>query len=152
MANDASEVLGAPQLAGVQVNPRGMAKSKSLGMSGLYAGLIGAVVSSFASMRAGKKQAQIAAESQTPDFGRLAYLAVTADELALIGLKRAAKLDLQEVIARVPRKEVASAELRGGGIYSPPLTITFVNGDRWELEVPLVLKKHGREVVAALGG
>ena len=37
MANDAGAVLGSPQLAGVKVNPRGMAKSKSMGMSGMYA-------------------------------------------------------------------------------------------------------------------
>jgi hypothetical protein len=155
MARDASEVLGSPQLAGVTVNPRGLAKSRSLGMSGIYAGLIGAVVSSFASMKAGQKQAKIAAESQTPEFKRIALLAVTADELALVSLvkiKGKSGLEPQDVIVRVPRGEVASAELGGGGIYSPPLTITFRNGDIWQLETPRPFKKKAQEVVQLFGG
>jgi hypothetical protein len=59
-------------------------------------------------------------------------------------------LKLDEVIMRIPRSDVASAEL-GSGIASP-LTITFGNGDSWELEVPPPNKKHAQAVVHALGG
>jgi hypothetical protein len=154
MASDAGEVLGSPQLAGVKVNPRGMAKSKSVGMSGMYAGVIGAAAGAAAGMRAEKKQAQMAAESVTPKFGRLAYLAVTAEEVALIEmkLKGMVGLELHDVIVRVPRSEVASAELGGGGLFSPPLTITFTNGGTWQLEVPRPSKKHAKEVVQTLAG
>jgi hypothetical protein len=138
MAFDASSVLGSPQLAGVKVNPRGMAKR--------VAGNVG-----------GRLPARIVygssdqTTSQSPDFGRLAYLAVTASELALIKLKSGlmtSKLD--EVIARVPRSDVASAEL-GSGMVTP-LTIKFGDGDRWQLEVPPPNKKHAQDVVHALGG
>lgn len=154
MANDAGEVLGSPQLAGVKVNPRGMAKSKSMGMSGMYAGVIGAAAGAAAGMRAEKKQRRMAAESVTPKFGRLAYLAVTASEVALVEmkLKGMVGLELRDVIVRVPRSEVASAELGGGGLFSPPLTITFTNGSTWQLEVPRPNKKQAKEVVETLGG
>lgn len=153
MAHDASELLGSPQLAGVKVNPRGMAKKTSANFSGMYAGLIGAAISATAAGRANKQRAKIVAESQTPNFGRLAYLAVTADELALIELKQKgmAGLELAEVLVRIPRSEIASAELGGGQtMFSPPVTITLAGGDRWELEVPRPSKQAAKELVAVL--
>lgn len=136
MAFDASTVLGSPQLAGVKVNPRGMSKR--------VAGNIG-----------GRLPARIvygsagSTTSESPNFGRLAYLAVTDSELALITLKSGlvtSKLD--EVIARTPRSDVASAELGSG--LATPLTITFSNGDTWQLEVPPPNKKHAQAVVHVL--
>lgn len=116
------------------------------------AGVIGPAAGAAAGMRAEKKQAQMAAESVTPKFGRLAYLAVTAQEVALVEmkLKGMVGLELHDVIVRVPRSEVASAELGGGGLFSPPLTITFTNGSTWQLEVPRPNKKQAKEVVATL--
>ena len=67
-------------------------------------------------------------------------------------LKGMVGLELHDVIVRVPRSEVASAELGGGGLFSPPLTITFTNGSTWQLEVPRPNKKQAKEVVATLGG
>ena len=87
--------------------------------------------------------------SETPQFG--GYLAVTDDELAFIKVKSGlVRLRLDEVVARVPRREVASAELGRG--LALPLTITFANGGRWEWEVPWPSKKHAEGVVDALGG
>jgi hypothetical protein len=43
MALDASEMLGSAQLAGVQVNPRGMSKRVSSNLAGINAGVAGAV-------------------------------------------------------------------------------------------------------------
>jgi hypothetical protein len=150
MALDASQVLGSPQLAGVKVNPRGAAKSKAAGPAGAaVGGIVGAVYGATAGMRAERQQMQVAAE--TPEFGRVAYLAVTQDELALIKLKSSlVTFTLDEVIVRIPRSDVASAEL-GRGIASS-LTITFGNGDSWQLEVPRPSKKHAQAVVHALGG
>jgi hypothetical protein len=138
MAFDASTMLSSPQLAGVKVNPKGMAKRVSGGVAGSLP----------ARIVYGKTDQTT---SQTPNFGRLAYLAVTDSELALITLKSGlvtSKLD--EVIARIPRSEVQSAEL-GSGLASP-LKITFSNGDTWQLEVPPPNKKHAQAVVHALGG
>jgi hypothetical protein len=151
MALDASSVLGSPQLAGVKVNPRGAGRSKIAASAGLGGGVVGAAIGAGAGMKAERKQAQIASASETPNFGRLAYLAVTEGELALIKLKSGmVTVHLDEVIARVPRSDVASAEL-GGGV-SPSLTITFGIGGSWQLEVPRPSKKHAQEVVHALGG
>jgi hypothetical protein len=153
MAHDASEILGAPQLAGVKVNPRGFGRRAGANFTGGNAGLIGAAVSAAAVDRANKKKAEAAAASSAPDFGRIAYLAVTADELALIELKQksAVTLELREVIARIPRSEVASAELGGGHtLMSPPLTITFTNGDVWLIEVPRPNKKQAQQLVGVL--
>ncbi|MEO9176405.1 MAG: hypothetical protein ABI317_12900 [Gaiellales bacterium] len=54
-------------------------------------------------------------------------------------------------MVRVPRREVSGAELGGAGLNSPPLTITFTNGNTWQLEVPRPSKKGAHEVVRALG-
>jgi hypothetical protein len=152
MALDASQVLGSPQLAGVKVNPRGAGRSRGASSVGVgVGGLVGGAISAGASMKADKRKVEFAAESETPKFGRLAYLAVTEGELALVELKSGmVTVHLGEVITRVPRSEVASAEL-GGGV-SPALTITFGGHGDWQLEVPRPSKKHAQEVVDTLGG
>jgi hypothetical protein len=156
MAHDASQILGSPQLAGVKVNPRGYGKRQGANFSGMYVGgVLGAAISATAAGRANKKKAQADAASSAPKFGRLAYLAATAEELALIELKTkgAVHLELGETIARVPRTEVASAELGGGHtLFSPPLTVTFTNGEAWLLEVPRPSRKQAQAVVDALCG
>jgi hypothetical protein len=138
MAFDASTVLGSPQLAGVKVNPRGMSKR-------VAGNVVGRLPARIVYGSSGQTT------SEAPNFGRLAYLAVTDSELALIKLKSGlvtSKLD--EVIVRIPRSDVVSAEL-GSGIVTP-LAITFGNGDSWQLEVPPPNKKHAQAVVHALDG
>jgi hypothetical protein len=155
MAHDASEILGSPRLAGVKVNPRGMGSNVMANNAGMYAGLIGAVITAPAAIKARKKAAEAKVESTAPKFGRLAYLAVTTGEVALVELKtkRAVSLVLNDVLARMPRAEVASAELGGGHtMLSPPLTITFKSGDSWLLEVPRPNKKQAEELVGVLAG
>jgi hypothetical protein len=91
----------------------------------------------------------VRATSDTPKFGRLAFLAVTENELALIKLKSGVvRVFLDEVVERIPRTEVESAEL-GGGV-APPLTIIFSDGSSWELEVPRPSKAHAKSVVDVL--
>ncbi len=141
MALDASRLLGSPELAGVKVNPRGMAKKVTSGVEVGVSRLAAPILF-------GKSNPT---PSETPKFGRNAYLAVTDSELALIKLKSGVvRLKLDEVVARVPRSEVASAEL-GGGV-ALPLTITFADGGSWQLEVPWPSKKHAHAVVQTLGG
>lgn len=138
-------------LSGAKVNARGFGKSQGAKYSGMGGGLVGSAIGAARGMKADQEKVQIAAESETPDFGRLAYLAVTESELALIKLRSAVvTVHLDEVVARIPRSDVTSAEL-GGGV-SPSLTITFGGGDSWQLEVPRPSKKHAQEVVHALGG
>lgn len=131
MALDASQMLDTPQRAGVKVNPRGTSKRLAIG------GLAGEAL-----MR------RRSATSETPSFGRLAYLAVTDDELVLIKLTGAAKVRLDEIIARVPLAEVQSAELGRG--LALPLTISFTDGGSWLLEVPRLNGRDGGAVVAEL--
>jgi hypothetical protein len=148
MALDASQLLGSPQVAGVKVSPKGFTMSVATGNAGAgVGGLLGAVVSATASTKADRRQAKMA--SETPGFGRAAYLAVTQEELALIKLKSGlATFKLDEVLERVPRGDVASAEIREG--ITPSLTITFSNGGIWRFEVGRVSKNDARAVISAL--
>jgi hypothetical protein len=155
MAHDASEMLGSPQLAGVKVNPRGFAKRAGANFTGMYAGVVGAAISATAVGKANKQKAEFEVESQTPQFGRLAWLAVTSDELALVELKLMGQigLELKDVIVRVPRSEFESAAVGGAAnIFSPPLTIHFKGGERWELEVPRPARKQALAVANVLQG
>src|ERR1041385_2941998 len=128
---DGAGALGAPQVAGAWVNRRGKAKRTMSTVSGAE---IGGVVGSVVGAGLGKGSPQPTAE--TPQFGAFAYLAVGADEVALVkgkqglvGLKMTG-----DVVARAPRSEVASVEL-GQGKVAFPLTVTFTNGSQWDLEV-----------------
>ena len=144
MAIDASQLLGAAQIAGVKVNPRGMGQQVSRNQVGpLVSGISSKVVFHGATP---------ATTGQTPDFGRNAFLAVTDSELALIKLKSGAvTLKLDEVLARVPRTQVASAGLLGGGV-TPGLTVAFRDGGGWEVEITRPSKKHAEQVIHALNG
>ncbi len=138
MALDASLILGSPQLAGVKVNHKGMA-------AGAAGGLVGTVAAAVVSGRGDR------ASDRTPAFGRLAFLAVTDDELALVGLKSGAlSVRMGDVIERVPRGHVSSAEL-GRGLPAS-LTIAFRDGGIWRLEVPPPNKKQAESVVRVLSG
>jgi len=134
MALDASQVLGSPQLAAVKVNHRGMAVGRA------------AFDAAAAIMQDHRGSL---GPDQTPTFGRLALLAVTDGELALVGLKLALTLKVDKVLVRVARSEVKSIEL-GRGVPTP-LTVLFGHGGTWRLEVPPPNKKHAEEVIRALG-
>ena len=150
MGLDASKLLGSPQVAGARVNPKGFAKKTVTASAAKHAGLVGAAVTARAGIKAQQDQAEAAAVSDTPRF-RLAYLSVTADELALVRLKAGmVSTKLAEVLLRVPRADVASIEIGPG--LSPSLTIQFRDGASWLLEVPRVSKKDADRVVSILGG
>lgn len=144
MAIDASRLLGAGQIAGVKVNPRGMGQRVSRNLEGPLVNRI--------SSKVVFPGATPATSGQTPDFGRNAFSAVTDSEVALIKLKSGAvTLKLDEVLARVPRSQVASAELLGGGV-TPGLTVTFRGGGSWEVEITRPSKKHAEELIRAPSG
>ncbi len=89
--------------------------------------------------------------AETPNFGRLAYLVLTDRELALITLRSGiVSVKLDEIVTRVPRAEVKSAELGNGPAC--PLTISFTNGGTWQVEVPRPSKRYAVALVRELAG
>ena len=103
MGLDASALLGSPQIAGARVNPKGFAKKTITRSAAGHAGLVGAAVTARTGYKAQEEQAAAAAASETPKF-KLAYIALTADELALVRLKPGlVSTKLGEVLMRVPR-------------------------------------------------
>jgi hypothetical protein len=153
MALDASEMLGSAQLAGVKVNLSGMSKRVSSNMGGINAGAAGAVVDAVRGGKAAQEMQAAAAGSETPKFARLAFLALTADELALIEVKsKIVTVYLADVITRVSRSAVESISIAGGGLNSMPLVVTLKKGDTWALEVVKTSTKHAEQVISAFNG
>lgn len=145
---DASSALRAPQVAGTWVNNKGTAKKLVASVAGReFAGAVGSIA---ATSIAGRPPEGV---TDTPDFGRDAYLAISDSEIALVKTKQGVmKLKItDEVHARAPRTDVTHAEL-GTGKLACPLTITFANGSRWELDVPRGGKGAAEKVVSLLGG
>ncbi len=141
MAIDTSQLLGAKQLTGAVVMPRGWAWTAGVSQR---VGVVGPAIG-YAATKLSKENT-----SQTPQFRRSAYLAVTDRELALLTLRPSAPGRLGEVLARVPRSEVASAKV-GPGVLRTNLTIGFTDGGRWEFEVSPLIRHTVVRVVRALG-
>lgn len=148
MANDASQALGAPEVAGTLVSPRGLTKKMSVMTAG---GQVGGMVGSLAATAMTGKKAK--ATPEMPSFGRSGYLAASETELVLtktsqIGWKPHTKGD---ALVRVPRSDVQSVEFEQGKVLSR-LTLTFADGLAWEFEIPLANRKGAKEFTTALGG
>jgi hypothetical protein len=118
--------------------------------SGVSGGLVGEAAGAVL-RRKSKAAAQSASSAQTPKLRGEAYLAATDDELALISTKFGWTPRLNEVLVRVPRSEVSSIDL-GGGFPTCPLTVSFANGDSWQLEVRRFGKRDAQQLVRVLGG
>jgi len=144
MANDASAALGAPEIAGTLVNPKGLMKKQVARVAGReVAGLVGSVAAGLAADR--HKGAP-----DIPDFGRVGYVAVSATDVALVKTKYGWKMrPTEEVLARASRSELTSAELEEGKMVSH-LRFQFANGQLWEFDIPRADKKTARAVVDAL--
>jgi hypothetical protein len=143
MAGEGSAALGAPEIAGALVNPRGFTKKMSVGAVG---GVVGAVAATAVASRSSKA-------SDVPAFGRVGYIAASETEVALIKTKSGAlKMKVtDQVLARAPREELELVELKDGKLISP-LRLQFTNGTVWEFDVPKLGKKNAKALVAALGG
>jgi hypothetical protein len=143
MAGDGSAALGAPELAGTLVNPRGFTKKMSVGAIG---GVVGAVAATAVASRQSNA-------SEVPAFGRVGYVAASDSEVALIKTKSGAiKMHVtDEVLARVPREELEQAEFQDGKLISV-LRLRYTNGVVWEFDVPRTAKKSAKALVAALDG
>jgi hypothetical protein len=143
MASDASELLGVPQVAGSKVNPIGSARRRARA-SGAGVGIIPMEIAG--KLMFGKKSKGLK-DDQTPDFGGLGYLAASETELVIIstGTKKGVSVTLKEVVARIPRSEVASAEMNG--VMIGKLVIGFHDNTQWAFEVPTPNKKDARSIV-----
>jgi hypothetical protein len=152
MGIDASELLGATQIAGVKVMPRGATMARAVNQGGLsVGGVIGAAGGALASGKAAK--AGRADRAETPEFKGAALLALTDADVALVKLKQGAlSAKPTEVIARAPREQVTDASLANGLV--PKLSISFADGSAWSMDVPRVVKKQGdtNRIVELLGG
>ncbi len=148
MANDASQALGAPEVAGTLVSPRGLTKKMSMGTAGSQ---VGGLVGSLAASALTSKTAK--ATPDMPSFGRSGYLAASETELILtrtsqLGWKPHTKGD---ALVRVPRGEVQSVDFEKGKVLSQ-LKLTFADGNTWQFEIPLANRKGAEEFTTALGG
>jgi hypothetical protein len=146
MARDASEALGARQLAGAVVMPKGHAWQHLRVHNGLAGAVAGEAIAA-----AARKHAQ-AHPSQTPPFPRSAFLAVTDREVALLRLGSGGVKNGRpgEVLARMPRGEVALARV-SAGLARTNLTISFTDGSTWEFEVSPLIRRTVVRVANALG-
>jgi hypothetical protein len=123
MANDAPAALGAPQVAGTLVNPRGYMKKTVARAAGReVAGMVGPVAAGLATRDDGARAHDL------PDFGRVGCVAVSATDIAVVKTKLGWKMAPTEVaLARAPRSELASAELDEGRMVSH-LRLRFADG------------------------
>jgi hypothetical protein len=150
MRQDASGVLGATEVAGTFLTPHGLTRKMTGRVAGGVVGggagrVVGGVIAGGGS--GGE------ASDRTPEFGRIGYLAVTTDEVALIrGTSGLMKPKVgTEVLARVPRSAVSSVTLDRGALKAD-LRVEFTDGGSWAFEVPKVNRATAERVVAALGG
>jgi len=80
MSADGSAALGAPEVAGTLVNPKGYVKKTVARVAGgEVAGLVGSTATALLS-----RDRRV---PDLPDFGRVGYLAVSANDIALIKTK-----------------------------------------------------------------
>jgi hypothetical protein len=148
MANDASQALGATEVAGTLVSPRGLTKKMSMGTAGAQVGgLVGTLAANALSSKTAKKTPDM------PSFGRVGYLAASETELVLtktsqLGWKPYPKGD---ALVRIPRGDIQSVDLERGKVLSR-LRVTFADGRAWDFEIPRANRKGAMEFTSALGG
>jgi hypothetical protein len=140
MATDASAVLAAPQVAGTFVNPKGFARQVTATVAG---GVVGSTVAAATAPKQG----------DVPSFGRVAFVAATSGEVAIIKTKSGMlKMKLtEEVLSRRSRMEIRSVELKRGALLSG-LMIQFHDGSAWMFDVPKANQKSAIHFVEQLGG
>jgi len=144
MAIDISRFLNSPQLAAAKVERRGFSwRAVSRQSFSPLAMLIAPLV---ARVMMGPKPELGGAQTPVFDVG---ILAVTTDELVLVGLTPGLTLKPAAAVGRVPLGEVQSCAFKRAPIASP-LTITFRDGSRWLLEVARLDRNGGKKLAAAV--
>lgn len=152
MAYDASDILGAPQVAGARVMDTGYIARHAAGMGGvgLAGGATGAILSSSATEFVERHEKRSQSDSDTPALRGGAFLAATADELALVSVKVGMlKSSLGQVLARLPRSDVKSVNYESGMVSK--LTVSLVDETTWAFHVPKNGSKAAKEFAAELG-
>ncbi|HEY6526442.1 MAG TPA: hypothetical protein VIY10_21840 [Solirubrobacteraceae bacterium] len=163
---NASELVGAPQIAGVVVSPVGLYReieSRTTAFTGgvVVSGKLGpAIGDKLGGKSAAEERSRDATVSDsTPECGKWGFLAVTDAELALTttAAPKWVGRQLGELVIRVPRSTVAQAELAGGWGHptyymfgSAPLCITFTDATAWTFEINRFARRGARRVVHAL--
>jgi hypothetical protein len=164
---DASDLLGASQLAGVVVSPVGLFRSIESNMTVMSGGVVvpGSTGPAIADRLGGKGAAEqreenMEASAQTPDCGKWGFLAVS-DRDVVLTTKQPPKMvgrQLGDLVERVPRDRITEAELEGGWrhptlslLSSAPFRITFADGTTWAFEVSRFYRRHAKRVVRTLG-
>jgi hypothetical protein len=145
MADRVANALGAPEIAGTLVNPKGYAKKTVARAAGReVAGLVGSVA---AGLSVGDPRNGV---PDLPDFGRVGYVAVSEADVVVLKTKTGWKMTpTEEVVVRAPRSELASVDFDEGRMVSH-LALQFTNGRLWHFDVPRSDKKTARAVVASL--
>ena len=144
MAIDISQFLNSPQLAAAKVEPRGTYWRATSRQS--FSPLARLIAPWVARVMLGPKPELGGA--QTPVFN-VGMLAVTKDELVLVGLTPGLTLKPAAVLGRAPIDLVQSCELKRARLTSP-LTITFRDGGSWRLEVARLDLNGGKKLAAAV--
>ena len=143
--DDASDALGSPQIAGTFVSPKGLTRRMTgdAAMRAIGRGVTGSAVA----------PGTHCPYEGAPPFGNVGYVAVTAEEIAIVQGKIGAMKPKvgSEVIARVARTDIASVELEPHTLTAA-LKIGFADGGSWKFEVPKKYRPTAQQVVSALGG
>ena len=174
--------LGAPQVAGTLVSPKGLTRKVATSHAGGEVGgavafawvgsffvwigqTIGSVFTDAALESSPRRRRRNEQEGEIvgpifegapelPNGQTAAYVAVTADEVAIVHVHThlIKKLTIGPSVAgRVARSAVVSAEL-DRGLLLAKLRIEFEDGGWWEFEVPAIYQDTAQQVVQALGG
>ena len=142
---NAKEQIGADIVAGCIVTPKSSAAAKMAGaVASQVAGSVGQVTAEMASERRGAGTSPLPAQAWSHG-----YLALTDDELVLASAKQALiGMKCGEVLARTPRQAIQHMEI-GKGKLTAPLTITFEDGQTWEVDVPRANVKQAKAMAEA---
>jgi hypothetical protein len=146
MSGEASRALGAPEIAGALVNPKGMTKKMTAKVAG---NVVGGAAAAFAvGMKMGGAYDGV---PDVPDFGRVGYVTCSEGEIALLKTKTGAlKMKVtDEVLARAPRSAITSVEFDKGRVLSH-LRIGFQGDVLWEFDIPKAGAKSAEKLAAAL--
>jgi hypothetical protein len=158
---NASDLLGAPQIAGVAVNPIGWQR-RAMAHTAYNGNRLSPWIGDKLAGERGAQQRRrdAAASDSTPKCGDSGYLAVTDTELALTtteAAKRGAGRQLGQLVTRVPRSTLAHVEFAGGWLHptlyvlsAAPLRITFTDGTAWAFEVNRFSRRRAKHLVRTL--
>jgi hypothetical protein len=146
MSDEASRALGAPEMAGSLVNPKGMTRKMTAQVAG---NVVGGAAGAFAvGLRTGAAYAGV---PDVPDFGRVGYVTCSEDDIALLRTKTGAlRMKVtDEVLARAPRSAITSVVLEKGRLLSH-LRIGFAGDVLWEFDIPKQASRSAERLTAAL--